>query len=58
MLTTCALPIVQLEEISDDAIVSIDRLDIMETPRSRRLDSSDDVGDSKNDVWPNSGVSR
>ena len=62
MLTTCAFPIVQLDEISDEAIVRIDRFDMTETPRcsflglSSCLDSSDDVAESKNDMLPKSGV--
>lgn len=62
MLTTCAFPMVQFAEISDDAIVRIDRFDITETPRcsflglSSWLDSSDDLVESKNDMLPKSGV--
>lgn len=63
MFTTCAFPIVQLDEISDEAIVRMDRLDITETPRcnflglSSWLDSSDDLVESKKDMLPKSGVS-
>ena len=62
MLTTCAFPIVQLEDISDEAMVRMDLFDITETPRcnflalSSWLDSSDDRFESKKDMLPKSGV--
>ena len=58
MLTTWAFPIVQFVEISDDAIVRTDRLDITETPRwgGTGREISEDDPESKNEMLPNSGV--
>lgn len=57
---TFALPNVQLDdEISEEAMVKFERLDITDTPRFKDLGSSDvEVPESKKEICPKSGVSR
>ena len=58
MLTTWALPIVQFEEMSDEAMVSIERFDITDTPRFNLFGfSSDNVAEPRNEVSPTRGAS-